>query len=303
MVHIVDKKIMTMYPIKKVEDKESGATIERYDFAKGPIGKQLLLNYAFGHPESSLLLIPVGPLVTLINHAGKSANSFITWSNNINDVLQTSKSYLELSVEDLAEEHNIGIVMKVVARTDIKEGDEITLNYGPDWQKAWNQYEKEWRKSKEGKSHPLKADDLKVLYKSKPFETDKTLNSNPYPENVQVACFLVTQSRPDGTVMIHQTHGWEITDFKDPSSYDKYDGGSLYKVTILERKEAPGFFYNYTVIGHIGAETEEEVRDVPHSACTFVDSPYTSDIHIPGAFRHPIGIIDSHFPISWKNLR
>jgi hypothetical protein len=43
--------------------------------------------------------------------------------------------------------------------------------------------------------------------------------------------------------------------------------------------------------------------NVPHAACTFVDSPYASDIHTPGAFRHSIGILDSHFPQSWRDLR
>jgi hypothetical protein len=104
--------------------------------------------------------------------------------------------------------------------------------------------------------------------------------------------------------MTHQEFGWDISMFDGPRSFDKYDGQDFSKVTILERKEAPGFFYNYTVRAKFGDGDNdvEDVLDVPHAACTFVDDPYTSDIHISGAFRHPIGIPDKIWPEKWENL-
>jgi hypothetical protein len=307
MVHIADKETLTMYPIKEVrvhdEESDEEETVDVYDKSNGPIGKQILINYAFGHPDSSVVLLPAGPQVTLINH-DKNANAQVLWANKKNDVIRNPREYLDYTAEMLSKVSDVAIVMKFVARRNIKEGEEITLDYGNEWEKAWDDYAEEWKLSKAGKPYPLKADDMKVKYKNKPFETVQTLTDDPYPDSVKIACFLNTAPRPDGTPMIHQEHGWDISTFDDPRSFEKFDGQELYKVTILDRKEAPGFFYNYTVRAEHGDEDKvfADVLDVPHAACTFVDDPYTSDIHIYGAFRHYIGIPDKIFPENWRNM-
>jgi hypothetical protein len=131
----------------------------------------------------------------------------------------------------------------------------------------------------------------------------QTAVDHPYPEDVLLACFLETVDRPDGTVMTHQQYGWDITNFAAHATEAAYDGTALCKVTVLDRKHVPEFFYNYTVWAHTGESDKdiEEVMNVPHSACTFVDLPYTSDIHLPRAFRHYIGLPNSIFPKSWQN--
>ncbi|KAL3917310.1 MAG: hypothetical protein SGILL_004773 [Bacillariaceae sp.] len=305
MIHIADREMMDMYPIKIARDKESGIATSSYDDSEDPMEEQLLLNYAFGHRKSSMLLLPIGPQVTLMNHDGKSSNAAITWSHKSSDVIRGSKIYRDFTVEQMSAVSDIVLVMKVVARRNIREGEEITLNYGAGWQEAWNEYESEWNNHGKGKSHPLKADDLKSMYNDKPYETVETLVDNPYPEDVHLACFLETVDRPDGTPMTHQKHGWDITNFEEPVTDDAYDGVDLCKVTVLERKEAAGFFYNYTIRARTGDGDMdiEEVTNVPHSACTFIDLPYSSDIHLPGAFRHYIEIPDPIFPRQWENIR
>lgn len=44
------------------------------------------------------------------------------------------------------------------------------------------------------------------------------------------------------------------------------------------------------------------VTNMPREALRFFDSPRRSDMFLPGAFRHPIGIRDDIFPDQWKNL-
>jgi hypothetical protein len=305
MLHIADREMLDMYPIITVHDEVSDQMINDYDDTNGPIGQQLIMNYAFGHSESSMLLVPVGPQAMLLNHGKDSANAYVTWSRKRNDVIQMNKLYLDYSVEQMAAVTDVVVVMKVVALRDIKEGEEITLDYGDSWQKAWEEYESDWKTHLEGKDHPLKAEDMRAMYKEKPFETVYTLVDNPYPENVHLACFLETKSRPSGTLMTHQKHGWEITDFEDPVNEDSIDGNFFFKVVVLGREEAPGFFFNYTVRARIGTGDKdiEDVLNVPHASCTFVDKPYTSDIHLPRSFRHYIGILDTQFPSNWRDLR
>ncbi|KAG7342924.1 SET methyltransferase domain containing protein [Nitzschia inconspicua] len=188
MVHIASTDLMDMYPI--LTETKGGTTSTIYDKSKERIGEQILVNYAFGHPESSLLLVPLGTQVTLINHGSKQANVFITWSGEKGDVIENGDAYLHDSVEELSGVAEIVFNMKVVALADIKEGDEITLDYGESWQEAWDEYVAWFKENQEGTKHPLKADDMKAIYKNKPLETMETLEANPYPEGVHVACFI-----------------------------------------------------------------------------------------------------------------
>jgi hypothetical protein len=74
-------------------------------------------------------------------------------------------------------------------------------------------------------------------------------------------------------------------------------------VVSRTEKLKDGNLYNYTVLAKISEDDIVEVENVPHSAITFVDQPYQSDIHAPGAFRHYIAIRDGDFPQNWRNLR
>eukprot|EP00536_Pseudo-nitzschia_multiseries_P005431 jgi/Psemu1/318643/estExt_fgenesh1_pm.C_1010016 len=301
LLHIANKHLLNMYKVDN-EDDENGPT---FDESNELIGQQLVLNYAFGHPDSSMVFVPTGPQVTLINNGGsKSSNARIEWADSSDDVLSNPEIFLGFTMEEMAELHDTVLVMKIVAKQDIREGEEITINYGASWQKAWDAYEQDWKQNREGKPHPLKAQDLRNAYKKKPFETSETLPENPLPEDVVQACFVHTRELPDGMQMIHQEHGTEMNQFESPNRYEDYDSKSLYFAEVLDRREAPGFFYNYTVRVTLGPEENEfaDVHDVPHAACTFFDQTYTSDIHLDGAFRHPIGMPDAMVPQAWRNM-
>ena len=310
MLHIADKDVLNQYPIEELPSDDDGSAPQLfYNRDAKPRGKQLLLNYCYGHPESSLVLYPLAPLVTLINHGSNDkANAYITWSKERDHNLPNDHQYHDMPIEELAQTDKVVVVMKIVALRPIQEGEEILLNYGPDWQKAWDQYEiksdmqKEMKKK--GDQHPLQAEDVREMYKSKPFETQETLRKHPYPPNVIPACFLKSRDRPDGYPMFSTTSGREIAEWYEPVNFEDYKGSQIFIVDIMERtKTNDDWFYNYTVEAKMDGKSIEQVNDVPHSACTFVDAPYTSDVHMKGAFRHPIGIMDQHFPQAWRNLR
>lgn len=58
------------------------------------------------------------------------------------------------------------------------------------------------------------------------------------------------------------------------------------------------FQYEISIKGNI----EIFFYDVPREALEFVYKAYTSDQHIPTAFRHEIEIPDEVFPAKWKDL-
>lgn len=311
MLHIPNKELMHMYSIVDVlmSDGEHHLMYDR----KRYLGQQLIVNYCFSHRETNMLLFPIGSLVTMINHKS-NANAYITWSNHKympNEHTWHDKAPNELMLDQTPKDR-LGIVMRVVASRDIQEGEEVFLDYGPDWARAWHAYSSKWvatyqnNNNNNSSTWPFKAMDMNELYLHTPFETNETLqsSSSPYPSGVATACFLETQEPEDGTPK-KNAYGFEIASFLGPTRLEEYTGGILYQCHVQDRVATnDSFFYNYTVWAiSAKGEATTEVRNVPHAAITFVDQPYTSDIHTPGAFRHWIGIIDQHFPQMWRDKR
>ena len=79
-------------------------------------GDQLLLNYCYGNPTTSLLFFPYTPAVNLINH-GQTANVAIRWSNH------TKSEMLDWSTERVLKQNDkAGLMMEIYALTDIQPG-------------------------------------------------------------------------------------------------------------------------------------------------------------------------------------
>jgi SET domain len=108
------------------------------EYTSNVIEHQRLLNYCYGHPDSNLLLLPYGPGVNFINHYKTEANVYIRWSVKLGD----SSEYREKTpLTELYEQPASGkLMMEFVALKDILPGDEVFLDYGPEFANAWNQH-------------------------------------------------------------------------------------------------------------------------------------------------------------------
>lgn len=264
-----------------------------------PIGHQLALNYCFGHPESNLLLMPVGSMVTLINHQpGEKANAKIQWAPN-DKKWGNADWWMDIEPSELLADDTryIGLVMEVVATRDIKEGEEIFIDYGEHWQRAWDNYMAEWKLKYDANTEwPLKASDMNVIYRDKPFKTKKELKSDPYPLGIRTACFVEWEELEDGLPRVTEK-GKDIANWVGPTETKGFVGNKMFDCRVLERSEQlENGLWNYTISGDM------QILNVPHSAIMFVDSAYTSDIHQEGAFRHPIGIPNDIFPQAWRDF-
>lgn len=293
MLHVSDKAVMDFYEL--IEQKGENGSYFEPDPSK-PVKKQLALNYCFGHPESSMLLLPVGGIVSQINHSPEP-NARITWSKNKH--WGNAHEWHDATVQRCAEEERIGIVMEVYATKDISEGDEVTIDYGAEWSMAWEEHMKAFDPTKEWQ---LKAVDLKPLYKDHPYKTTMELEADPYPQGVTTSCFILSETMTDGKPKVN-SQGNERTLWIGPKEHKGYVGSAFYSCNILERSDdSDGDLFKYTVLVSVSGNTVEVVG-VPHNAITFVDSPYSSDTFTPGAFRHWIGIPDVIFPQAWRDLR
>lgn len=302
MMHIADKSVLEIYDLETIQDPDTGSVVRVNNYEAGLSGYQLLMNYCFGHSESSLLLFPLGSHAGLINH-DKSPNAYITWSRVADNNLPNQHAFQDVSVDAMAEVNRIVVVMKIVAIRPIEEGEEVTIDYGDEWVSAWEDYMRDWEYYAAPHPHPLQPDDLRDQYRNKPLKIPAEILADPYPANVATACYLSTREREDG---LPQHDGViEITQWDPPDDGRLFVGTRLFVADIMERqKTGNAFFYNYTVLARAeGKQGFQKVVNVPHEVCVFVNKPYTSDIHTDGAFRHPIGIRDDRFPQAWRNLR
>ena len=264
--------------------------------------EQLLVNYAFQPKGSSLLLYPYGPGVGLINHASKESgkiNAKIQWSKNpMNHGIQWLDSSLTLA-QFWKMQYPGALILDVVALRNIREGEEIFIDYGIEWERAWNKYVEEWK--------PLNPNgQYKYVYPwdemnthnnpVKPYRTKSELETNEYALNLMTVCD--TRNSPEGReeerIKWRRSKHWPESNVECSISsrvYNAIDQTYLYEVELWPQKEntrqdgTPIVFIDY---------------DVPHSAIRLVDKPYHSDQFIQGAFRHPIGFPEELTPHFWK---
>lgn len=150
---------------------------------------QLLLNYCYGHPESSLLLLPYGPVVNLINHGGKDrSNVKLQWvkpevgvvapadveevdgdetADSGSSPLHHGHRLLHQTLPQMfAGTSNVpsndnsqhknptGLLLELVATRNIMEGEEILMDYGDAWEQAWEEHMKRFQSDEEDEKYP-----------------------------------------------------------------------------------------------------------------------------------------------------
>jgi len=117
--------------------------------------------------------------------------------------------------------------------------------------------------------------------------TEEEQKYDPYPDHLQIRCH----------------NGLLNADGKTEFRFNIRDYGLACR--ILHRDERPGGYY-YAVELEFVSDKEETTRivraDVPRVSLAYFDVPGTTDINLPNAFRHTIGIPDEIWPDQWKNL-
>jgi hypothetical protein len=306
LVQISNEGIMDMYPVKMVyneDDEEHFVRDIPEDNAEGPdpIGMQLLMNYCFGHPQSTMILFPAGATAGFINHS-KEPNAKLVWSEHPNH----HKHWFDMEPMSLIADGqmHLGLLLEVVATEDISAGDEVFIDYGDAWTAAWEEHVTEWKSLQAAGDvpsvWPIRALDLNQEYKTKAHEIEAS-----HPDNVKRMCFLMVKKPADEPPI--NDKGEKVRVWAAGGAKPSIAGENLFdcELTSLEEEEeetsSEGNWF-YTVTWSNGSETTI-VKKVPHEAITFVDQPGTSDQHFEHGFRHYIGIPDDVFPEGpWRNV-
>lgn len=259
LLHIPDKDILVMYA-----DTEDG---EKRDKSK-PIGHQLLLNYCWGNPSSSLLLCPYSHGTPMINHNGQDPNVKIQWAEN--DERYHNSSWLNESVTFFDSVWNTRIILEYVALRDIQEGEEVLVDYGKEWEDSWREHVKNWK--------PVEN-----------YTSPHVLNSN---YDIPLPTYEEDQS------MYEDIEGWYTDDKGGDHAINRFlvRHPDLYND---DEEDDTSFVYD---VEFKDSSQVKVARSVPRHRIHFYHKPYKGDTFFKGSFRHEMVIPDEIFPDAWRNL-
>ncbi|KAG7366711.1 SET methyltransferase domain containing protein [Nitzschia inconspicua] len=306
LIHIPNRDVFTLYAekISNVEKTKGNVAKNIVPDHSRPIHQQLLLNYCFGHRESSLLLCPYGLLTSHINHDGKNPNTRIQWAQ---DEHMAYPEWREQSIDSWGSQEKAGLSFDFVALRDIEPHEEITIDYGHEWSIAWQNHVKYFRKPQNytpafelneridmvlptkdelhfesvgvrlfcHEDHLRWAGVLHIIEKNM-----KEAKEEDWHENPVFPCRIIhrTKSQSSG-----QSYVVEIFERAKRKSYD-WDGRSKW------------FPMNQEVFLVVAF-------DLPREVFYFADEVYQRPHHRPWSFRHDMRIPDDIFPEAWKNRK
>jgi hypothetical protein len=272
---------MTMYNVLSNAEYPSGSPL--YRNASDPIHQQLLLNYCFGHSQSALLLCPYGMLTALINHSKKEPNTQIQWTKQMRH-----PEWMNMTLPRWARVLHTGLSFDFVALRDIEEGEEILVDYGDEWEQAWQE-------------HARNYDPPRQMY-TPAFELNKMVD-------LRIRTIEEESYEDDGVHMYcRETYMFLAgLEAREPSVYDENEEG-IFPCRVRWRMHDDSYFaevfereYTENASGDIPNDIVEQVLfDVPRDAFVFKDSQYQRDHHQVWSFRHDMRIPDSMFPEAWK---
>lgn len=276
LVHVPSDKLAYMY--ESYYDYDQGADVRDIDsFA----GFQMWYNYCMGHRNSSVLLCPYGSGVSYINHNQMLANIKLQWAPH--GIVSHNETWLTKLPAEMKKDWTTHLGMDYVATRDIKEGEELFLDYGDEWEQAWQDYVENWEPLDEGYTSAAQwnwehGEDLLLTQTQQEW-------AYPLPFNLMLRCHPTVYSEE-----------FQDTDKLWPS-WKKGHPCQVYARTETEEGE-----FTYTV--HLYHEEYDEAvtrHEVKRDLIAMIDGPYTTDWHRRDAFRHYIGIPDEMFPDAWRN--
>lgn len=273
------------------------------------MGHQILLNYGYGHPDSSIILLPYAPYVNYVNHNVTMCNAELRWS-----LLATHKDgWMQRAPADLAlNEEHVGLVMEMVASRDISPGGEIFINYGESWEQSWTRHLQEWMPTSSVYAYSSAAE---LNQKVEWIKTENELRHAPHNGNVSTYCQV---NDPQTATRMGMSELYEGV----PKLLWQYDHsvfvGTAFALecSIIDRTAGDvddaydrsdsirPMNVRYTALLYASQDAGYvEFHNVPREAIRFVDKKQASDLFLKTAFRHEILLPEEMVPPAWRDLK
>jgi len=201
----------------------------------------------------------------------------IQWPSDLSRSSNHHPDWLDLTVQELwSQKQTAGLAFEMVAFRDIEEWEEILLNYGDEWEVAWQKHVDTYTAPPDdGYVSPMILNDATTL------KTQQEQGQNPYPPTSQI---------------MMDTAFVQSGEWKDQSG--KIQVSQLVRCQILERRHGSSYKAKFS-----DGQDHYVVDGLPREAFEFKNKPYKSDIHLSNSFRHDMRIPDEMLPEAWKNIR
>jgi SET domain len=270
---------------------------------------QLLYNYCYAHPESSIVLCPYGGGISYINHAASPdrVNVRIEWATGW-DIVHNETLVEQGTVDDLTRNSHPQLAFSYIATRDIAAHEELFMDYGGVWEAAWQEHVLQYSYDDSSLPKYASAHAWNFHMEDMYVRTMQEQEIDPYPSNLQIRCHRKVFVSP---ALPHAIYHWNDEDFGLACRIlDRFVHFSENEQPSSSSMELYTVEIEY-VEHHSTADEPDEASDtvvwiqrtdVPRSAIRFFDRPYTTDLHLVTAFRHYIGIPDELFPNQWKNM-
>lgn len=290
VLHIANRTALLLYDMDPVSSERDVENI---------VGAQLLLNYCFGNAKSSVLLCPYTSPSAYINHASgeSSANAKVVWADA--STPNHHADWLEDDVDFLKEQDHIGLSLNFIATRDIRPGEEVFLDYGPEWEKAWEAHVRDWEPPVGSEEFQSAKEVIKDY--STPLWTEEEGQLETHQHLQHIIFYCPEESEWEGYDYTPLRPCKIARRFQNSSNSDG-EGPFLYDVVMLTEDEIHDNI-------HLGPEYKSIplgqtilVKDVPRSAIIVADEMYSKDEYMRGTFRHEMMIPDDVFPKTWMNL-
>ncbi|KAL7534777.1 hypothetical protein ACHAXR_006074 [Thalassiosira sp. AJA248-18] len=230
-----------------------------------------------------------------------------------------------------------GLVLEMVALRDIRADEEVLLDYGSIWRQAWESHVKHWLQDPQN-GKEASVDDYTPAYIMEDvvsnLRTAEEQLQYPYTDNVFTACFYryerdmdenetsIQPSQHSSSKKQTEAIPWKMSAglfdminlrpckviSREPVT-DRHASSQQQQEQQQQQQPGQGKMYYTTIIqNRPGLPPNERVpkgekhivSGIPREAFRFVDRPYTSDVHLDGAFRQNIGLEETKiFPEAW----
>merc|ERR1712238_610694 len=198
LLQIMNRDSLLMYDL--ILDEKTGK-MKKDTSHPNQTSQQMLVNYCFSHPDVDILLCPQSNAI-LINHCSnrksyggdceskRGPNAKIRWTGDDGRKSWDPKTqdWLKMNIGNIATLTNRakerGLSFDIIASRDILPGEEVFIDYGIDWELAWEKHVENWIPPSVESYTPISQ-----LNSSIPIlRTPKELETNPYPDNAQMVC-------------------------------------------------------------------------------------------------------------------
>lgn len=178
-----EEDVLDMYEV--IIEREQPAVVTRSHFKAS---QQLIMNYCFKNKKNrdNMLYFPLALGVNLINHNRDQTN-------------------IRVELQKEGEEY----VLDYITVKDVKAGDELFMDYGKDWEEAWEKHVNNFSLDHGQKFHVSASslNDGNVFVR-----TVREQQEDPYPENIRTGCYYsyVMSIKKQGGDKQRQDHTNEI---------------------------------------------------------------------------------------------